>query len=149
MVLDYQLIQPIKNLSNIIVDLSRSGWNDKSDTTNLRYTIGLFDITGFPKGVREAADYIFVFGDTYDKETGNRLVGLPVKSKMTNFEILDVTDPANPRKVPFLFSSTSQDITKGSRIFMINADTTNATWALDFLGDSYSTSPELLEILFL
>lgn len=129
-------------LSNIIVDLDNTGWNDKSDTTNLRYTIGLFDIKGFPKGVREAADYIFVFGDTYDKVSGDRLVGLPVRSKTTNFEIFDVTDSENPRKVPFLFSSTADDITKGSRIFMINSDTTAATWAIDFLGDALSTIPE-------
>lgn len=128
-------------LDSIKVDLKNTGWSGPPDTTNLRYTVGLFDIVGFPKGVREAADYIFVFGETYDKVTGDRLVGLPVGRKTTNFEILDVTNPNSVRKVPFLFSSPSDTLQKGSRIFMINSDTTAATWALDFLGDSVTVPP--------
>ncbi len=138
-----------QNLDSIRVDIENTGWNGPPDSTKLLFTIGIFDVLGFPVGVKEAADYAFVFGETFDKPTGDRLAGLPVPSTNTNFEIFDITDPSKIRKVPFLFSSPTDTLGIGSRIFMINQDSTSATWALDFLGnDSITVSPSPSDTFF-
>jgi hypothetical protein len=137
-----------QNLDSIRVDNSNSGWAGPPDTTKLGFTVGVFNVVGFPKGVKEAADYAFVFGEDYDKPTGDRLGGLPLPSRNTNFEIFNISDPNNVTKVPFLYSSPTDTLTIGSRIFMINEDSTSATWALDFFGDTSTVSPSPGDTLY-
>ncbi|MBN1300026.1 MAG: hypothetical protein JW995_02325 [Melioribacteraceae bacterium] len=128
-------------LDSIRVDQKVSKWSNTAKQ-NLKYTVSKFVFAGYPDGIREAADYLFVFGPEFDKPTGNRLMGLPIGSKNTNFEIFNVTDRNNPVKVPFVFSSRTDNLSHLSRIIMTTADTSDLTWDITFVGDSTTVLPE-------
>ncbi len=134
-------------LDSITIDRDNSGWNEE-DSSSLRFTISPFNFPGFPLGIRQPSDYMFVFSNDYDKETGDRLLGLPIRKRPTNFEIFDVTVKENPIKVPFVFSSLSDSLKNLSRIIMTSADTSFITWDMTFLGDSVSTIPDAGDTLF-
>jgi len=134
-----------QNIDSIKVDNSATGWNTPNNPT---FTTARFSFNEF-QGVKEPADYIFVFSDTYDKETGDRLLGVPVAGATTNFEIFNITDKSNPKGIPFLFSSPTDSLKRLSRVIMLNADTTFLTWDLSFLTDSATVVPGAGDTLFL
>ena len=136
-----------QNIDSIKVDNNLSKWNN-NNKSNLRFTVAPFVFQGFPNGIRETADYKFVFYNTYDKPTGNRLLGLPIRNRNSNFEIFNVTNPSNPIKVPFVFSSLSDTVKSLSRVIMTTADTSNITWDITFLGDSTTVKPVAGDTLF-
>jgi hypothetical protein len=134
-----------QNIDSIKIDRTVTGWNTPN---NPNFTAARFSFNQF-QGVKEPADYIFVFSDTFDKVTGNRLLGVPLGSKTTNFEIFNVTDQSNPKKIPFLFSSLTDSVKNLSRVIMTNSDTTFLTWDINFLTDSASVVPGAGDTLFM
>jgi len=120
---------------SIKMDMKKSYWNYQSDK-NLRFAVQMFNFTGYPAGMKETGNYAIVFSDTYNKFSTNKLLKLPLPSKRTNFEVLDITDRANPVRLPFAYVTMDTTLSKGDRIMLANSDTTTFTWTIEFAGDS-------------
>ncbi len=123
-----------QSVDSIRLNRDKSGFNNTYEH-QLRYTIAVFDFQGFPLGDRVARDYEFIFTDTYDKPTVGNVLGVNRPSINTNFEIYDVTE-SEVKKVPFLFMSGDDSLNNLDRVIMLNQDTSNFSWYLDFFADS-------------
>lgn len=135
-------------LDSIFVDSKKSRWSDTTKS-NLMFASAPFRFAGFPDGIREASDYVFVFGENFDKPSGDKLLGLPIRSITTNFEIFNIIDKQNPIKVPFVFSSRSDTLKNLGRVIMTTSDTSNITWDFTFLADSSTVLPVAGDSLYI
>jgi hypothetical protein len=116
---------------------SRSGWNTPHPK-NLR-----FAALPFPGGVREAKDYLFLFNDNYT-DSSNAIFGQPARK--TNFQIFDITNPAEPKRIQFVFSEPSP-FRRDTLSFLDQVTLSNETgsvlsWRVQFGGDSLSLVPK-------
>jgi hypothetical protein len=120
---------------SIKINSAKSYWNNSFDR-NLRFAVQQFKLSGFPSGTRETSDYAICFSDKYDKKSTDKLLGINLAARTTNFEIFNITDPQGPLKIPFAFVSTDTIINKGDRIMMANSEASHFTWTIEFAGDS-------------
>jgi hypothetical protein len=120
---------------SIKIDASKSYWSSQVGK-NLRFSVQPFNFTGYPKGIKEAQDYAIIFSDKYDKKSFDKLLGLPLASRKTNFEIFNISDATHPTKLPYAFVSLDSVLSRGDRIMLATADTTSFTWTIEFSGDS-------------
>ena len=51
-------------------------------------------------------------------------------------EVLNISNPAKPIKLPFAYVSIDSILNRGDRIMLATADTTSFTWTIEFAGDS-------------
>ncbi len=132
---------------SIIVDNKKSGWNKTGK--NLTFITVPVSLTGFPKGVRDARDYAFVFYPKYDKSSTANLLGLPLTARRGNFEIYDVTQKTNPQLVPFAWITSDTVLNKGDRVFLSDSKKSKLTWAVSFLGDTVKvpTAGDTLKVI--
>lgn len=131
---------------SVKINISETGWRTDSALRMLRTAVSRINIGNF-RGVKDPKDYNIIFYDNYDKQSVNRMLGLPLPSKKTNFEVFDVSG-ATPIPVPYGVVLADSQITRGSRIFLAKTDTSVLTWSIDFLGDS-SKVPDFGDTLHL
>lgn len=118
---------------SIGLNVNASGWNNEN-FDYLDYAVQPFNFPNYPPGIKETADYAFIFQDEYSLESTPNLLGLALPAKEINFKVLNVTDPESPYTVPFGFVSLDNTLSKGDRVILSNKDTTDFTWAVEFLG---------------
>ncbi|MFA6979523.1 MAG: hypothetical protein WC209_09395 [Ignavibacteriaceae bacterium] len=136
-----------QNGDSVKADVENSFWNNNVEK-NLRFSVQPFNFVGYPKGVRETESYAIVFGAKYDKQSTANLLKLPVPAKKTNMEIFNISNPSEPRKLPFAYITLDTILSKGDRVMLATADTTSFTWTVEFAGDSTKV-PTIGDTLFI
>lgn len=144
-----------QNLDSIRCDTIKSGWNT-TDNLNLKYTISQFKTSSI-SGIRYPDDYMFVFSDSYTEKTSDlkSIIGAnsPIKPKITNLAIYDVTDPDKPVKLEYGFvdkSGAYQDtLSNFDAIYLTSRDSLNLSWRILFQADSLFNVPGTGDTLFL
>jgi hypothetical protein len=123
-----------QSIDSIGLNTNTSGWNNES-FDYLNYAVQPFNFPGYPSGIKETADYAFVFEDEYNLESTPNLLGLALPAKEVNFKVINISDPESTSLIPFGFVSLDNTLSKGDRVILSNKDTTHFTWAIEFLGD--------------
>ncbi|MBA4251955.1 MAG: hypothetical protein C0425_10510 [Chlorobiaceae bacterium] len=98
-----------QKIDSINLDNRNSGWRITSTTATTpkppSFSPLLWDFLGV-KSTRFPADYAFVFSDTYRDSSNDltHLLQMPAPSNpRINFQVYDVTDKKNPKKIKFFF----------------------------------------------
>lgn len=138
-----------QTLDSIVVNTKKTGWGERADSTYLRTSIAKLDYSNVPPAVRDPRDYQFVFYDEYNIPSVGNMLGLPLGSVTSNFQIFDVSDPDNPFTVPFANASRDSVLNNRDRIILANQDTTDITWSISFLGEADATVPSAGDTLYI
>ena len=139
----YQTIDSVK------LNRAASGWVD-GDSTYLNYAAykQVFSAQSGVVNFKDPKTYALVFYDDFNIQSVDPtlVTSLPANpnfaQKMVNFEVFDMTNKETPVKLPFIPSGRNIDTFKvaaGSRLFLIDENSTTITWTVDFAGDTTKT----------
>jgi hypothetical protein len=139
-----------QDVNNIVIDSSKSGWNNHQ-SNNLVFSATQFSYT--PKnlyGVRYPKDYAFVFSNTYNDTAYNLPVfknsGINLPTKVTNFNIYDVTDRTHPIKVQYVITESGtkrlDTLSANDIVFISDSAGQAISWRMLFLGNDTSYVPK-------
>jgi len=145
-----------QNIGNIKLNEGASFWNS-INSDNLDFQVSQFT---FPSagifGIKDPRDYVVAFSTEY-ADSSDKLslifgTGAP-PAKLVNFQVYDITDDANPVRIPFAFTESNSfrrdTLSFLDQITLATPEATEVTWKIVMIGDSSSNIPQGGDSLFI